>query len=62
MQHSLKYQEYFLKSLMEYVHDKQPEIRQAAAYGVGVMAQFGTEVYAGTCAGMYDYGDPQFWI
>ena len=53
MQHSLKYQEYFLKSLMEYVHDKQPEIRQAAAYGVGVMAQFGTEVYAGTCAGMY---------
>ncbi|XP_048745456.2 importin-5-like [Ostrea edulis] len=48
--HSWKYQEYFLKSMMEFVYDKQPEIRQAAVYGVGVMAQFGTDVYAATCA------------
>lgn len=52
-QHSVKYQEYFLKSMLEYVCDTQPEIRQAAAYGVGVMAQFGTELYAATCAGNY---------
>lgn len=48
--HSVKYQEYFLKSMLGYVCDTQPEIRQAAAYGVGVMAQFGTELYAATCA------------
>lgn len=52
-QHSVKYQEYFLKSMLGYVCDTQPEIRQAAAYGVGVMAQFGTELYAATCAGNY---------
>jgi hypothetical protein len=37
---SQQYQQYFLQPLMQCIVDKQPEIRQAAAYGVGVMAQF----------------------
>ena len=36
---------------MGFICDKQPELRQAAAYGVGVMAKFGGDVYASTCAG-----------
>lgn len=50
-QHSVKYQEYFLPSLMTYICDKQGEVRQAAAYGIGVMAQFGGDAYAQACAG-----------
>lgn len=38
---------------MGFICDKQPELRQAAAYGVGVMAKFGGEVYASTCAGNF---------
>ncbi|KAL3846795.1 hypothetical protein ACJMK2_017751 [Sinanodonta woodiana] len=48
--HSVKYQEFFLQNLLSYVCDKQAEVRQAAAYGIGVMAQFGGESYAQTCA------------
>ncbi|XP_064614966.1 importin-5-like isoform X2 [Liolophura sinensis] len=48
--HSVKYQEYFLPSLMTYICDKQGEVRQAAAYGIGVMAQFGGDAYAQACA------------
>lgn len=33
-----------------YVTDKQAEVRQAAAYGCGVLGQFGGEHYAATCA------------
>lgn len=33
-----------------YVQDKSAEVRQAAAYGWGVLAQFGGEQYAGECA------------
>lgn len=33
-----------------YVQDKSPEVRQAAAYGWGVLAQFGGDQYAGECA------------
>ena len=32
--------------------DKTAEVRQAAAYGVGVIAQCGGEVYADVCARM----------
>ncbi|OWF47177.1 importin-5-like [Mizuhopecten yessoensis] len=48
--HSVKYQEYFLQSMMTYLTEKSAEVRQAAAYGVGVMAQFGGDVYAQACA------------
>jgi len=47
---SIKYQEYFLDNLMKSICDKQGEVRQAAAYGIGVMAQFGGDDYANTCA------------
>lgn len=51
LQHSAKYTQYFLSNLMGFICDKQPELRQAAAYGIGVMAKFGGDVYASTCAG-----------
>merc|ERR1712012_228737 len=47
---SLNYQQYFLANLVQCVCDKQAEVRQAAAYGVGVMAQFGGPGYTQACA------------
>jgi len=47
---SIKYQQYFLKPLVDSVQDQNPEVRQAAAYGVGVLAQFGGPDYADVCA------------
>ena len=38
--------------MLQYICDKQGEVRQAASYGVGVMAQFGGAGYAQACAGM----------
>ena len=46
---SLNYQQYFLESMVGAVIDKQAEVRQASAYGIGVMAQFGGEGYAQAC-------------
>ncbi|CAG5136843.1 unnamed protein product [Candidula unifasciata] len=43
---SYKYVEFFLQHMIEAITDKTPEIRQAAAYGIGVIGQFGGEVYA----------------
>jgi len=42
---SQQYQQYFLQPMLQYVCDKQGEVRQAAAYGIGVMAQFGGQGY-----------------
>jgi len=47
---SFKYQQYFLKTMLSSTQDENPEVRQAAAYGIGVMAQFGGEQYADVCA------------
>nr|CAG4645347.1 EOG090X00U8 [Lynceus sp. MCZ IZ 141354] len=47
---SVKYQNVFLDPLMQFLNDKSPEVRQAAAYGWGVMAMYGGPAYAGTCA------------
>jgi len=47
---SLKYQEVFLARLMESINSTQPEIRQAAAYGCGVMGQCGGPGYAQICS------------
>ncbi|XP_018335482.1 importin-5 [Agrilus planipennis] len=41
-----KYQHIFLQSLAVYTKDKSPEVRQAAAYGWGVLAQFGGNRFA----------------
>lgn len=35
---------------MEYLKDKQPEVRQAASYGCGVLGQFAGEQFAVPCA------------
>ncbi|KAL1491195.1 hypothetical protein ABEB36_011831 [Hypothenemus hampei] len=41
-----KYREYFLAPLAIYLRDKSTEVRQAAAYGWGVLAQFGGDQFA----------------
>uniref|UniRef100_A0A8C3TI54 TOG domain-containing protein n=1 Tax=Chelydra serpentina TaxID=8475 RepID=A0A8C3TI54_CHESE len=46
---SFKYAEYFLRPMLQSICDNSPEVRQAAAYGVGVMAQFGAESYRPFC-------------
>ncbi|KDR17150.1 importin-5 isoform X1 [Zootermopsis nevadensis] len=45
-----KYQEYFLRPLLNYVSDKAAEVRQAAVYGWGVLGQFGGDAFAGACS------------
>lgn len=47
---SSKYQTYFLEFLLASVQDTSAEVRQAAAYGCGVMAQFGGTDYSEACA------------
>ncbi|XP_037812612.1 importin-5 [Lucilia sericata] len=47
---SAPYQQFFTPALLQYVSDKSPEVRQAAAYGCGVLGQFGGEQFAVTCA------------
>lgn len=36
--------------MIQYVSDKSAEVRQAAAYGCGVLGQFGGESFAQACA------------
>ncbi|KAK7080859.1 Importin-5, partial [Halocaridina rubra] len=45
-----KYTEHFLQPLLGFVTDKQGEVRQAAAYGCGVLGQFGGPGFATVCA------------
>jgi hypothetical protein len=42
---SFNYQQYFLQPMVHYICDKQGEVRQAASYGIGVMAQYGGPSY-----------------
>ncbi|XP_076311257.1 importin-5-like isoform X2 [Tachypleus tridentatus] len=46
----LKYQQYFLKPMLDALVSVNPEVRQASAYGFGVMGQFAGEGFAKTCA------------
>ncbi|XP_039601355.1 importin-5 [Polypterus senegalus] len=46
---SFKYAEYFLRPMLQSLCDSSPEVRQAAAYGIGVMAQNGGENYRPFC-------------
>ncbi|XP_055921523.1 importin-5 [Eupeodes corollae] len=46
----IQYQQIFTAPLLQYVCDKSPEVRQAAAYGCGVLGQFAGEQFALTCA------------
>lgn len=45
-----KYSQIFVPTMLEYVTDSSPEVRQAAAYGCGLMAQFGGAPFAGDSA------------
>ncbi|RXM36693.1 Importin-5 [Acipenser ruthenus] len=46
---SFKYAEYFIRPVLQSLCDSSPEVRQAAAYGIGVMAQFGGDNYIPFC-------------
>ena len=37
--------------MIEYICDKQVEVRQAASFGIGVMAQFGGDSYSTSLTG-----------
>lgn len=58
---SFKYAEYFLRPMLQSICDNSPEVRQAAAYGVGVMAQFGGDNYRPFCTGVYGQHIFQVW-
>lgn len=36
---SAQYQQFFLQPMLAYIKDPQPEVRQAAVYGCGVLGQ-----------------------
>lgn len=36
--------------MIQYCKDKQPEVRQAAIYGCGILAQHGGDQFAATCS------------
>ncbi|OWR47024.1 importin-5 [Danaus plexippus] len=46
----VKYQDVFLEPMLNGLREPQPEVRQAAAYGCGVLAQFGGPNFAAACA------------
>ena len=48
---SFKYADLFLRPMLQSLVDASPEVRQAGAYGVGVMAQYGGESYRPFCTG-----------
>ncbi|XP_071539871.1 importin-5 [Panulirus ornatus] len=45
-----KYTDHFLQALLEFITDKQGEVRQAAAFGCGVLGQFAGPAFASVCA------------
>jgi len=46
------YTQHFMEPLMKSIQSPQAEVRQAAAYGCGVLAQFGGPTFAQACAEM----------
>uniref|UniRef100_A0A023FS80 Putative karyopherin importin beta 3 n=1 Tax=Amblyomma parvum TaxID=251391 RepID=A0A023FS80_AMBPA len=44
-----RYRGYFLERLLALLTSSSPEVRQAASYGVGVLAQFGGDGFAAAC-------------
>lgn len=36
---------FVFRPMLEYILDESPEVRQASAYGIGVMAQFAGQAY-----------------
>jgi len=52
-QAAAKYNEYYVQALVASLSDKQPEVRQAAAYGAGVMAMCGQNAFTETLKGEF---------
>ena len=46
---ALNYQQHFVQQMLHYVTDPQADVRQAAAYGLGVMGQYGGPNFAQIC-------------
>lgn len=46
----VKYQDIFLEPMLSGLSSGEAEVRQAASYGCGVLAQFGGEQFAPACA------------
>eukprot|EP00117_Sycon_ciliatum_P045798 scpid19596/ scgid32881/ Importin-5; Importin subunit beta-3; Karyopherin beta-3; Ran-binding protein 5 len=46
---SVRYQQFFLEPMIAFILDASSEVRQAAAYGVGIMALHGGEAYYKAC-------------
>ncbi|KAM3958280.1 karyopherin beta 3 [Aphomia sociella] len=46
----IKYQNIFLEPMLEGLRSREAEVRQAASYGCGVLAQFGGTQFAAACA------------
>lgn len=46
----IKYQDIFLEPMLSGLQSSEAEVRQAAAYGCGVLAQFGGAQFAAACA------------
>ncbi|KAK9729082.1 importin subunit beta-3 [Basidiobolus ranarum] len=46
---SFRYQGHFLQAMVQSLLDSTPDVRQAAAYGIGMCAQFGGPDYADAC-------------
>ena len=44
------YKDCYIEPLLRHIGDEYPEVRQAAAYGMGVLAMKGGDEYAQTCA------------
>ena len=65
LQSAVGYQQYFLQNMLHSICDKQPELRQASSYGIGVMAQFGGEGFGPAIQGrqifsLFHFSDPTF--
>ena len=50
---SLNYKDYFLSLMIAYITDEKPEVRQAASYGIGLMAQYGGNGYTDAINGLF---------
>lgn len=46
---ALNYQQHFVQQMLHYLTDEHAEVRQAAAYGCGVMGQFGGPGFSSWC-------------
>ena len=51
--HSVKYENYFLPLLLTGIQNSHPEVRQASAYGIGVLAKHGGHTFAKTFSGIF---------